>query len=193
MQAAADGNTHVVTGTFARLTLSNLRKGSSNYWCGPLAAPVPGGDLSGTCSANGCTDASTSGTPNLFPNFDQPIPGARNSLYLGQCSCKMHTHENRSGSAYALRRRVAFGFVYVATGYVCWLLVKYYQARTSLECHCMAPGATRVLPVCLCTSRAKRHLPLRHTCNLCMGLSVLTYIAAIHTDSHVTLTRCKGL
>ena len=31
-QAAADGNTHVVTGTFARLTLSNLRKGSSNYW-----------------------------------------------------------------------------------------------------------------------------------------------------------------
>lgn len=36
MKAAEDGNTHVVTGTFARLTLSNLRKGSSNYWCSPL-------------------------------------------------------------------------------------------------------------------------------------------------------------
>ena len=44
MQAAADGNTHVVTGTFARLTLSNLRKGSSNYWCGLLAAQAPGWD-----------------------------------------------------------------------------------------------------------------------------------------------------
>lgn len=45
MQAAADGNTHVVTGTFARLTLSNLRKGSSNYWCDPLAALAPGRSL----------------------------------------------------------------------------------------------------------------------------------------------------
>ena len=28
--------------------------------------------------------------------------------------------------------RVAFLFVYVSTGYVCWLLVKYYQVRCSL-------------------------------------------------------------
>lgn len=45
MQAAADNNTPIVTGTFARLTLSNLRKGSSNYWCDPLAALAPGWDL----------------------------------------------------------------------------------------------------------------------------------------------------
>ena len=31
-KAAAKGHAHAAYSTFARLTLSNLRKGSSNYW-----------------------------------------------------------------------------------------------------------------------------------------------------------------
>ena len=76
------------------------------------------------------------------------------------------TYENRSGSGYAPLRRVAFGFVYVATGYVCWLLVKYYQARTSLEYYRVPPRATHVWHLCLCTALADAISP-SYTFALC--------------------------
>ncbi|KAK9819243.1 hypothetical protein WJX81_003710 [Elliptochloris bilobata] len=71
MKAAAAGHPHAASSTFARLTLSNLRKGSSNYW-------------------------------------------------------------------------FAFGFVYLATAYVCWLLVKYYQRYVVLRQHYLVGGESLI-------------------------------------------------
>jgi len=120
-KAAAAKHVPAPFGTFVKLTLSNLQKGSSNYWCGPQLGP-----LSSPLQLGVCITPSTCALCRLKSSSEK-APSA-----LPACQRMMQQEAaGRMTDSGATCGRFAFAFVYLATAYVCWLLVQYYQVRAS--------------------------------------------------------------